>query len=688
MTCKFSFNFKSFFTASLHVLWTYILLLFIFFIFRTILLVFFNDSHELYRQTSDLVKAYFFGFRFDTMTIFYGLLVPMILNTIGIFTGPFGDIYFGVIKKFFRIYYTILVVLFIIVGIVDLYFYNFFMTHISIIVFGIIHDDTNAVVLSIWDDYPVVIFFISVIILSFLFYHLIGIIQKSKLKEIKSTTIVNFLIFLIMWFFYIWGIRGTFAYYPLRINDSIISQYIFINSLVPNGVYALKTAISDNNEQNVNTDIEKTMNSYGFKSPDEAVSMYVGRPVPNDPDSLLNALFSQTPENQFLKDNPPNVVFVLMESMSEHFISLHNKDSFNLLGALENVFPYCEHFTHFLPATGATIHSLEGLMVNSPMTPIAQSVYMNDTLNTSSAKPFKENGYHTVFLTGSKLGWRNLDKFVPNQYFDDVEGSAVIEKYVPNTFSNEWGCYDEFLFNRMYDKLRENKRKPQFIFALTTTNHTPYSLPDTYKSYPLEIPKNILSKISSKADHAKVHFLTYQYANDCLGKFIGKVKNSPLGENTIIVATGDHNARRIFDYDDTNMLQKYAVPLILYVPEKYKPDKTSINTNCFGSHKDIFPTIYHLSLSNTPYVKSGINLFNQQEASQNYAMAEYSILMNNKGCIYFKEKPIFYTWGDSTRTILKVSKEKNVPVPEQELVYGKSFIASMTYLVQRYLSEK
>ncbi|NDV80347.1 hypothetical protein, partial [Dysgonomonas sp. 511] len=29
------------------------------------------------------------------------------------------------------------------------------------------------------------------------------------------------------------------------INDAIISQYVFINNLVPNGVYALKTAFKD-----------------------------------------------------------------------------------------------------------------------------------------------------------------------------------------------------------------------------------------------------------------------------------------------------------------------------------------------------------------------------------------------------------------------------------------------------------
>ncbi len=683
MNRKFALNFKLFFNQCFHTLLIYILLLLVFAVFRTIFLIFFNDSPELYHETSDIIKAYFYGFRFDTMTILYGLLPVMIINLLFLFSDRFVQLF----NKIFRIYYTILIFIFIIIAIVNLYFYNFFMTNINVLIFGLVQDDTAAVVKSIWTDYPVAIWLIVFSIVIWLVYIMVKIIQKARLKKVNLSFITNFILFLTLCFFFILGIRGTFDFYPLKINDSIISQHVFINNMVPNGVYSLKTAIADRKEKDVNVDIGKTMKNNGFGSPQEAVSSYLEKSIADNPDSLVHALFSETPDNEFLKNNPPNVVFVLMESMSENFISLHNKQSFNLLGNLENVLPGCIHFTHFLPSTGATIHSLEGLMVNSPMTPIAQSIYLNKKLETSAAKPFKENGYHTAFVTGSKLGWRNLDKFVPNQYFDDVEGSAYIEKYVENTQSNEWGCYDEFLFKRMYDKLQSNTGKPQFIFALTTTNHTPYSLPDTYKPYSLEIPQNIVKKLSSDPEHAKVHFLTYQYANDCLGKFIEQIKNSPLGENTIIVASGDHNARRIFDYADAYSLQKYGVPLILYIPEKYKPAKEFIHPDCFGSHKDIFPTVYHLSLSKTSYVKSGINLFNPEEANHNFAMAEYNVLMNNTGCVYFKQKPIFYAWKDSTRTLLRPAKGEEIQSLNKTLLKGKSYIASMTYLVQTCLSE-
>ncbi|NDV78536.1 LTA synthase family protein [Dysgonomonas sp. 511] len=684
----FTANFKLFFVNTIHAFLVYCFLLLLFAAFRLIILFFFNSSPEIYNETGDLLKAFFMGFRFDTMVICYGLLPVVAFNFIGIFMFGWGEKYFAILKKVYHVYYTILILAMLLISVIDLYFYNFFMTRISVLIFGFVEDDTAAVIKAIWTDYPVIPIAIGLIVAGWLAYKLVGIIQKIKLEKL-SLPLPAYIIFLpVLGFFFLFGIRGNFAFYPLRINDAIISQYVFINNLVPNGVYALKTAFKDRKEQNVNINVDKTMKKWGFDSPAQAVSLYTGSVVPESTDSLKAALTAHTPVNEFLEQNPPNVVFIQMESMSEHFISLHEKENFNLLGALDDVLSHCLHFTHFLSATDATVHTLEGILLNSPMTPVSQSLYMDKTLETSAAKPFKEKGYHTAFVTGSKLGWRNLDKFVPNQYFDQTEGSAHIEKFVPNVLSNEWGCYDEFMFTRIFDILQQKNDKPQFVFGLTITNHTPYSLPDTYKPYPIHIPEALKSKLSSGEEHAQVHFTTYQYANDCLGKFISAIKNSPLGENTIIAASGDHSARRVFDYPDANMLQKYAVPLILYIPEKYKENLEMPDTRQFASHKDIFPTIYNLALSGAAYVRSGINLFDKEALGSNFAISSYKLAMNNHGCIFYEIEPVYYIWSDENRTELKPASESDIPQLKKDMEYAKAYTASMTYLVQEDLREK
>lgn len=687
MKPHFPHNLKLFLSSTAQAVLVYLFLLLLFAAFRIIILLFFNNSPEIYNETSDLLKAFFTGFRFDTMVIFYGLLPVMVLNLIGVFTSSKGEKYYARLKRIYHVYYTVLIMLMLIISVIDLYFYNFFMTRISVLIFGFVEDDTLAVLKAIWVDYPVIPILIGLIVAGWCAYKLVGYIQKVSLDKVNTSVAVNLILLVVVGFFFVFGIRGTFAFYPLKINDAIVSQYVFINNLVPNGVYALKTAFKDRKEQDVNVNTEKTMKKWGFASADEAISLYTGRQIPDNADSLKMALMDRTPVNDFLAQNKPNVVFVQMESMSEHFISMHDRKNFNLLGALEDVLPDCIHFTHCLSATDATIHTLEGIMLNSPMTPVSQSIYMDKTLETSAAKPFKEQGYHTAFITGSKLGWRNLDKFIPHQYFDTTEGSAHIEKNIPHTLSNEWGCYDEFMFDRMYNILQSGSGQPQFIFGMSITNHTPYSLPKTYKPYMITIPDAIKPKFSSGEAYAQTHFSTYQYANDCLGRFIKKVKESPLGENTIIVATGDHTARRIFDYNDSEMLQKYAVPLIIYIPEKYRALVDMPDVNGFASHKDIFPTIYNLSLSDATYVKSGVNLFDKDKLASNFAITGYKLMMTSDGCVFFDNKPVYYTWKDDAKTQLQPASGDVKPL-ENGMKYAKSYTASMTYLIQRCLSDK
>lgn len=681
-------NFKLFFDSSLHAFLVYLFLSILLMSFRLIILFFFNSSPHIYNETEDILNALFMGFRFDTIVICYSLFAVMFFNLVGIATFARGERYFISLKRILRIYYTLITLLILCTSIIDLYFYNFFQTRISVLVFGFFEDDTIAVLQSIWKDYPLISIFAGLVLAGFGSYKLVGYIQKTKLPDFKLPVYAYAGGLIVMGIVFAYGARGTFAYFPLRNSDTVISRHVFINKLVPNGIFAANSAFKDHRSQNVDTDIEKTMKKWGFTSPDEAVSAYLERSVAGDADSLRQALTAYTPFNDFLEQEPPNVVFIMMESMSEHFISLHNRENFNLLGTLEDVLPECIHFNHFLSASRGTIHTLEGLLLNNPMTPFSQSRYMTKTLETSAAKPFKEKGYHTSFVSGSKMGWRNMDKFIPHQYIDDTEGSAHIMKYIPHVISNEWGCFDEFMFTRMHDILDQGSETPQFIFGMTITNHTPHSLPKTYQPYPLEIPEEIKHSLSSSEEYAHAHFLTYQYANNCLGKFISDIKQSPLGENTIIVASGDHTARRMFEYSDADMLQQYAVPLIMYVPHKYLKDTEMPDVSAFASHKDVFPTIYHLALSDAAYVKSGVNLWDKDALASNFAISSYQLVMNSLGGVFSDVENMYYVWTDEKKTSLQLANDTEKQLLNKDMHKAKAYAASMTYLVQKDLQEK
>ena len=89
---------------------------------------------------------------------------------------------------------------------------------------------------------------------------------------------------------------------------------------------------------------------------------------------------------------------------------------------------------------------------------------------------------------------------------------------------------------------------------------------------------------------------TLRYANDQLGGFITRVKASPAGLRTIIAATGDHNILGVDYQDPDDAALARAVPFYVYAPPAYRANAV-YDRERIGSHKDIMPTLYQLSLA-------------------------------------------------------------------------------------------
>jgi phosphoglycerol transferase MdoB-like AlkP superfamily enzyme len=446
-----------------------------------------------------------------------------------------------------------------------------------------------------------------------------------------------------------------------------------------NGVFALKDAYADNKRNKISTDSLLILQKYGFKSRNEALECYTG--IKSHSKLLSDELFDTTRHNEFLEKNPPNVIFILMESWAGYYFDLHSS-SLNLMGALEQELPYCYLFRNFTSCANGTVHTLEGLMVNSSLTPLSQSIYMGKPLSSSVAKVFADKGYRTNFLTGAKLGWRNLGKYVSGQYFQEVEGGSHLLAEIPGSESCEWGVYDEYLFERLFQQLSESKGKPLFVFAFTTTNHTPYQLPEQYVPQSVIIPDYIRNKQRSDNEIVIKNLTAYQYSNNCLGRLIHRIRNSEFGKNTIVIATGDHNTMALYDFSDSQLLQKYSVPLIMYIPDAYKP--LYADTKRFGSHKDIFPTVFNISLSDAAYVKSGNNLFGDISDVQYFAVNNYNIAFNKAGGVVLGKKPLYYKFNHNNE--LEPTTLDETPDLEKLEKISRAHSAVLSLFIQEQIS--
>lgn len=394
----------------------------------------------------------------------------------------------------------------------------------------------------------------------------------------------------------------------------------------------------------------------------------------------MDDFFATTKKDTFLEHHPPHVVFFMMESMSAYNLEF-DSDSTQLYGNLKKHIQEDFLFTNFLSIANGTINTLEGILINTPVTPLAQSQYCNTNYISSVAKTYKDKGYETIFITGGNHTWRNINHFIPNQNFDYLESRKEIEKAIPNVKSCNWGVYDEYLFDYVYLKLSQAK-KPLMIFVQTTTNHTPFELPKEYQKKPVHITQKIRQrKLLVEENIALKNLTSLQYANNCLGNFMTQLKTSPIKDKTIIAASGDHNNLMLFDFKEEMWNSRCGVPCYYYIPKQYVQNKTP-DFKRWSSHRDIYPTLIDLSLSEAKYFKGGHSMF-QMDSTQDYFAVNVMdmIAINQAGCVHFNPYVRRYFQWDKNHHELQWVEEPGKDLQELEK-RASAYYAATGYFIR------
>ena len=593
---------NTFLKQTINLFKVYLLGLFLFALLRFIYLIRFGEEGIFNHYASDLISSFITGMRFDTQILCYCFALIFLLNFLHFLP---KEKLRRFIVAFTKVYTIVVLSLLIFILFIDHQFYTYFQTHINILVYGFLEDDTSAVMSSVWSDHPVIRLLLAIALIVFVIYKLITRIYNSPKAIQKPINIfVKIACIPIVVGLFVLGARGSVGIFPLQVDDSTVSENRFINSLTLNGLFTLEKAVEEKNESRKPVYKAEVIKRSGYANINAVLSDFRGVPV--DATQSEENYFETTAQDSLLEADPPNVIFILMESFGGYYLNFHS-EKLNLFGSLEQHLDKGILFTNFLSSTQGTIYSLENIVINKNYPLISNTNRRFESYKSSIAFPYVNAGYNTTFITGGKLGWRNLQDFIPNQYFKDSYGKAKIVKTNPNATTNTWGVFDEFLFDDIFNQL--TNKTPQMIFALSTTNHTPYELPTTYDAYPIEISDSLSKLIIANKEVAEANFRAYQYANDCLGKFLTKLKASEFAENTIVAVSGDHNSYALFPLHNSTMEEKdnHIVPFFLSIPEKYKKN-LHINKNRYGSHKDIFPTLINLSLSNQKYFSLGNNM--------------------------------------------------------------------------------
>ena len=549
-------------------------------------------------STTDLASVVVQGFRFDLkVSAVAGFLLLLVLPWV---SGKVqGRIATGV------------AFLYVMLSLVNLHYFGFYKTPIDSLVFGVVEDDTSAVLQTIWHDFPVIWTLLLALALT------VGSVwlHRVLLRRLRPDTVlqsrhiaIQLALAIVVFFALVFAGKGTLREMALQRQHLTVTTSPFLNDMVPNGPIALKYAWDSRGQsQNLQNPLVG-LKAMGFNSP-LAAAEALGLPHGSEAE-VKAALTAHEP----LPPGTPkkNLIFFLMESWSAEPL-LYQSPQFDVLGRLAPTLmdptKAC-HFSNFDSAQPGTHPTLEAILFSTPITPLTMGDVGRKPIPWSIPKVIKDAGYQTLFVTSARSGWRDLNRVLAVQGFDEVVDANNLKESYPDANLGIWGVWDSYVFKYLDKRLAaQPKDKPLFVFVLTSTNHPPYDLPADYHRVPRDMS---LWKGETSSDTLLLNLDTYHYAADLLGGFVQSVQSGPLKSNTIVAATGDHNVRSFGMYAEParRYLQR-QVPFVIWGEGLQCGQQQALP----ASHRDMFNTLLPLIGVNGPYVNAGRNLLRTPQAT-------------------------------------------------------------------------
>lgn len=481
--------------------------------------------------------------------------------------------------------------------------------------------------ITFWDEFKTRFNFIAVDYLIYT-YEVVKNIQESYplpllIFGISTITLLTILLAKKRNVFY-----STFNHKPQTKHKIII--FVLNLSIVFCSLYFLNNDSSSTSDNRYNNEISKA-GIFSFFSAfrnnhliyeDHYKSLPIEEAFKQVKKELLDSktIFNQTYKNPLRRtilasnknssEQKPNVIFVLMESMSASFLD-ENFENKPITPNLKELSTNSLYFSNMFANGTRTVRGMEAVTLSIPPTPGNSIVKRIDNQNLYTVSTvFKSKGYKNLFFYGGDGYFDNMNSFFGGNGFDIYDrgrGSILSDKINTNrynindnevTFENAWGISDEDIFNKVIQVAdQKNKTKqPFFAFVMTTSNHKPYS----YLDGKIDIPSG-----SGRQGAVK-------YADYAIGKFLKDAKNKPWFANTVFVFIADHCASSAGK--DAIDVKNHHIPAFIY-NLKSKPNK---NISKEVSQIDIFPTLF--SLFNWNYVSQfyGKDVFDPAYKSRSF----------------------------------------------------------------------
>ncbi|KGD65609.1 phosphoglycerol transferase [Alcanivorax nanhaiticus] len=430
--------------------------------------------------------------------------------------------------------------------------------------------DTRDSTLMVWESYPVIWILLGLILSVALCLWLARVAERKLLQRsaagisgVQAT--VGFLVCFALFFFAILG-RVTNINLanpiPMRWSEAFISGDRAIGALGLNPVLyfrdTLLIPVSPYNKEVV-TDYYPLM------------AEHLG--IPETQRGNLNYVRTvEIQEHKLDTTRPPNVVFVMLESLGASRVSSYGLpiESTPNLDALGREGWRFENF--YVPVTG-TAKTIWATFTGIPDVAPTESASRNPLTSHQRMVLNEFKDYKKFYFIGGNAGWANLDGLV-QQSIDGLELHQEGDWQSPNV--DVWGISDLDLFRESNQILNDLPNdQPFFAFIQTAGNHRPFTIPENNGDFQArtDLSDEQLAEYGfrSAAQFNAVRLLDYN-----VGEYMKWARESDYFDNTIFVFFGDHNNRittipHMAPAMEQLGLESNHVPHILYAPRYLQP---------------------------------------------------------------------------------------------------------------------
>lgn len=483
------------------------------FILQKPLFMLYNGSIEKGFGFADYMQVMVHGASLDAATAGYLTAFPFLLVLISIWFRKFP------LKKILYGYYILAAALISIIFVVDMALYTFWGFKLDASVFLYI-DSPKEALASVSVGFillRVLAILLLIALNSWVLLKITPSVLTATRKRIAGTAgmlLLGGVLFII--------IRGGVTESTSNIGQVYFSNEPFLNHSAVNPDFSLLSSMGKSQD---------FASEFNFFDEEKRAALFDGLYPTTDGDSII----------QVLNTKPPNILIILMEGFGGAFVEP--------LGGLPDVTPHFNRlskegifftncYANSFRTDRGTVCTFSGYL-GLPTASVMKIPAKSRTL-PAIAEGLSKAGYKTDFLYGGDINFTNMKSYLLSTGYQRL--TANTDFSLAEQTSNAWGVNDDITFEYLYNQLRNRKEEgPWHTAFLTLSSHEPFEVP--------------YHRLEDKIPNA------FAYTDECLGKFIDRLKQTPAWKDLLVICLPDHGF--YYPREGSNAMPRfYHIPLL------------------------------------------------------------------------------------------------------------------------------